>query len=46
MNAILTLASPSDRALLDSEWGPSRREIAESAALDQRDAITAAPEDN
>ena len=46
MNAILTLASQSDRALIDSEWGPSRREIAELAALDQRDAITAAPEDN
>ena len=46
MNATLTAASISDRALIDSEWGPSRREITELAALDQRDAITAAPEDN
>ena len=46
MNATLITTSLTDRALIDAEWGPSRREITELAALDQRDAITATPEDN
>ncbi|MGN6160428.1 MAG: hypothetical protein ACTHOG_01880 [Marmoricola sp.] len=50
MNATLTTAPFDDRALIEAEWGPARRELARCAAdeatLDQRDAALAWSADN